>query len=137
MQKKIATLLLALVMCLSLCTPAMATKSPLEKSETAANTELVVSDDVTARIFGKYAKEIELIEDYAGHCMTHLTRDNLNVIKYVAALHHDDDEIVTHRTCFAVLYGTIVKTAFGRRYIDPDTATIVDYTLLASIGVPT
>ena len=45
---------------------AMATKSPLEKSETAANTELVVSDDVTARIFGKYAKEIELIEDYAG-----------------------------------------------------------------------
>lgn len=75
---------------------AMATKSPLEKSETAANTELVVSDDVTARIFGKYAKEIELIEDYAGRCMTHLTRDNLNVIKYVAALHHDDDEIVTH-----------------------------------------
>lgn len=92
MQKKIATLLLALVMCLSLCTPVMATKSPLEKSKTAANTELVVSDDVTARIFGKYAKEIELIEDYAGHCMTHLTRDNLNVIKYVAALHHDDDE---------------------------------------------
>lgn len=241
MRKKIVILLLALVMCLSLCTPAMATKSPLEKSETAANTELVVSDDVTARIFGKYAKEIELIEDYAGHCMTHLTRDNLNVIKYVAALHHDDDEydfpalmtdlavactearlevdtqaapdgetnnavtvlaandilagkhirdvtagatatitgtssisvsagskvngvqlttgysqsfsysvegpgdgltlnngaIVTHRTCFAVLYGTVVQTAFGRRYIDPDTATIVDYTLLASIGVPT
>ena len=69
--------------------------------------------------------------------MTHLTRDNLNGIKYVAALHHDDDEIVTHRTCFAVLYGTVVQTAFGRRYIDPDTATIVDYTLLASIGVPT
>lgn len=137
MRKKIATLLLALVMCLSLCTPAMATKSPLEKSETADNTALVVSDDVTARIFGKYAKEIELIEDYAGHCMTHLTRDNLNVTKYVAALHHDDDEIVTHRTCFAVLYGTVVQTAFGRRYIDPDTATIVDYTLLASIGVPT
>lgn len=68
--------------------------------------------------------------------MTHLTRDNLNGIKYVAALHHDDDEIVTHRTCFAVLYGTVVQTAFGRRYIDPDTATIVDYTLLASIGVP-
>lgn len=69
--------------------------------------------------------------------MTHLTRDNLNGIKYVAALHPDDDEIVTHRTCFAVLYGTVVQTAFGRRYIDPDTATIVDYTLLASIGVPT
>ena len=69
--------------------------------------------------------------------MTHLTRDNLNGIKYVAALHHDDDEIVTHRTCFAVLYGTVVQTAFGRRSIDPDTATIVDYTLLASIGVPT
>lgn len=68
--------------------------------------------------------------------MTHLTRDNLNGIKYVAALHHDDDEIVTHRTCFAVLYGTVVQTAFGRRYIDPDTATIVDYTLLASIGRP-
>ena len=66
MRKKIATLLLALVMCLSLCTPAMATKSPLGKSETADNTELVVSDDVTARIFGKYVKEIELIEDYAG-----------------------------------------------------------------------
>mgnify|MGYP000000589371 FL=1 len=241
MRKKIATLLLALVMCLSLCTPAMATKSPLGKSETADNTALVVSDDVTARIFGKYAKEIELIEDYAGRSVTHLTRDNLNVIKYVAALHHDDDEydfpalmtdlavactearlgvntqaapdgetngavtvlaandilagkhirdvtvgatttitgtssislsagstvngvqlttgysqsfsysvegpgdgltlnngaIVSHRTCFAVLYGTIVQTAFGRRYIDPDTATIVDYTLLASIGVPT
>lgn len=241
MRKKIATLLLAPVMCLSLCTPAMATKSPLEKSETAANTELVVSDDVTARIFGKYAKEIELIEDYAGHCMTHLTRDNLNVIKYVAALHHDDDEydfpalmtdlavactearlgvdtqaapdgetnnavtvlaandilagkhirdvtagatatitgtssisvsagskvngvqlttgysqsfsysvegpgdgltlnngaIVTHRTCFAVLYGTVVQTAFGRRYIDPDTAVVMTYSILASIGVPT
>ena len=92
MRKKIATLLLALVMCLSLCTPAMATKSPLGKSETADNTALVVSDDVTARIFGKYAKEIELIEDYAGRSVTHLTRDNLNVIKYVAALHHDDDE---------------------------------------------
>lgn len=91
MQKKIAALLLALVMCLSLCTPAMATKSPLGKSETADNTALVVSDDVTARIFGKYAKEIELIEDYAGRSVTHLTRDNLNVIKYVAALHHDDE----------------------------------------------
>lgn len=241
MQKKIATLLLALVMCLSLCTPAMATKSPLEKSETAANTEMVVSDDVTARIFGKYAKEIELIEDYAGHCMTHLTRDNLNVFKYVAALHHDDDEydfpalmtdlavactearlgvdtqaapdgetnnavtvlaandilagkhlkdvptgattpiselatisrkagsevngvrlttgysktfecsvqgppdgltlnngaIVSHRTWFAVLYGTVVQTAFGRRYIDPDTAVVMTYSILASISVPT
>ena len=66
--------------------------------------------------------------------MTHLTRDNLNGIKYVATLHHDDDEIVTHRTCFAVLYGTVVQTAFGRRYIDPDTATIVDYTGQARHG---
>lgn len=115
----------------------MATKSPLEKSETAANTELVVSDDVTARISASMQRKSNLLKTMRGRCMTHLTRDNLNGIKYVAALHHDDDEIVTHRTCFAVLYGTVVQTAFGRRYIDPDTATIVDYTLLASIGVPT
>ena len=66
MQKKIATLLLALVMCLSLCTPAMATKSPLEKSETAANTELVVSDDVTARISASMQRKSNLLKTMRG-----------------------------------------------------------------------
>ena len=43
---------------------------------------------------------------------------------------------VTHRTAFAALYGTIIKEN-GRNYIDPDTAVVINYTILASIGTPT
>ena len=63
--------------------------------------------------------------------------EKIIAIPFEDPTYHLYTDISEHRTCFAVLYGTIVKTAFGRRYIDPDTATIVDYTLLASIGVPT
>ena len=45
---------------------AMATKSPLEKSETAANTELVVSDDVTARISASMQRKSNLLKTMRG-----------------------------------------------------------------------
>lgn len=47
-----------------------------------------------------------------------------------------DDIRVTHRTAFAVLYGTVV-TYNGMAYIETSTAEILDYTILASIGIPT
>lgn len=43
---------------------------------------------------------------------------------------------VTHRTAFALLYGTIIESG-GRKYIEATTATIIDYTILASIAIPT
>lgn len=43
----------------------------------------------------------------------------------------------THRTAFAVLYGVVERDWLGRYYIDKSTAAVVDYTILADIGIPT
>lgn len=59
MQKKIATLLLALVMCLSLCTPAMATKLGIHTQatpdgETNSAVTVLAANDVLA---GKHIRD--------------------------------------------------------------------------------
>lgn len=48
-----------------------------------------------------------------------------------------DGKNVTHRTAFGVLYGTILHSNLRGYYIEPNTASAIDYTMLAYIGNPT
>lgn len=157
MRKKIATLLLALVMCLSLCTPAMATKLGIHTQatpdgETNNAVTVLAANDILA---GKHIRDVTAgatatitgtssISVSAGSKVNgvQLTTGYSQSFSYSVegpgdGLTLNNGAIVTHRTCFAVLYGTVVQTAFGRRYIDPDTAVVMTYSILASIGVPT
>lgn len=241
MKKRALTLLLALVMCLSLCTPVLAA-SPSVTNELNAFyfTRSIVSDTSATEIFETYARELAFVETYADRAIEKFTRENIDIIKYIAAINHknsaynfpalmtalalacaearvNSDDLysssgtssagiavlasnsilggmhlrdvavgatttngyratfsmeadskvlgitlgssfslefsysvagpsegqtlnngvqVTHRTAFAALYGTIIREN-GRNCIDPDTAVVIDYTILASIGMPT
>ncbi len=241
MKKRALTLLLALVMCLSLCTPALAA-SPSVQNELNDPyfTTSIVSDASASELFETYARELAFVETCSNRTIVKFTRENIDIIKYIAAINHKNSAYnfsammtalalacaearaysndlysssgtssagvavlasnsilggmhlrdvavgattttgysatfsmevgsevlgitlggsfsqefsysvagpsegqvlnngaqVTHRTAFAALYGTIIKEN-GRNYIDPDTAVVINYTILASIGTPT
>ncbi len=119
MRKKALTFLLALVMCLSLSTPAMAS------SPTAADTSgesPVVSGAAAEEIFSRYSEEIAFAENFTGKPIARLTQESIDRIKYTAAVNLDDrgyafSELMTFlaRACAAADHG--MKPAGAQRNI--------------------
>lgn len=238
MKKRIGALVLFLCMCMSLCSSVVA----CGYENVSLSTSPLFNDATAQEILTAYAKEIQLIERECQRSITGFTRDNIEMIKRIAALYHENEAYdfpgmmtdialacaraevaengtatvnllsdtsgdvsvcasnsllagmhlrdvatgsstaitysatfsveagsqvlgvtinrgyssdftysisgpadnmylnngvrVTHRTAFAILYGTIIESG-GRKYIEATTATIIDYTILASIAIPT